>query len=157
MLRIKKLRLLKLRLLTIVERWVVPIRIRISAVRIRIRIKIVRIWNTGGQWVDPKLLLLIFFFSDPDPTLTLISDPDSDRIVYEKYIWNADHLYIAKKQFFWNLYIFGSGLFRKMYFNCRSSKHCKKANFLFLSVHFYSFVFVSWKQNLTLIRNRIQN
>ncbi len=26
--------------------------------------------------VDPKLLL--FFFSDPDPTLTLISDPDSD-------------------------------------------------------------------------------
>jgi hypothetical protein len=41
--------------------------------------------------VDPKL-----FFSDPDPTLTLISDPDSDPAVYEKYIRNSDHL-IAKK------------------------------------------------------------
>jgi hypothetical protein len=27
----------------------------------------------GSSVVDPKL-----FFSDPDPTLTLISDPDSD-------------------------------------------------------------------------------
>jgi hypothetical protein len=27
--------------------------------------------------VDPKLLLIFFLFSDPDPTLTLISDPGS--------------------------------------------------------------------------------
>ncbi len=76
--------------------------------------------------MDQKL-----FFPDPDPTLTLISDPDSDpgpdpAFFYEKYIrnsdnlnitkkpdcfekfiWTADHLNIAKKQiFFLNLYIF---------------------------------------------------
>ncbi len=28
--------------------------------------------------VDPKFILFYLFFSDPDPTLTLISDPDSD-------------------------------------------------------------------------------
>ncbi len=42
-----------------------------------------------GSVVDPNL-----FFSDPDPTLTLISV--RIRIVYEKYIWTADHLNIAK-------------------------------------------------------------
>jgi hypothetical protein len=54
--------------------------------------------------VDPTLL--IFFFSDPDPTLTLISDPlkkictflDLDCLV--KLILTADHLNIAKANFF---------------------------------------------------------
>ncbi len=47
-----------------------------------------------GSVVDPKL-----FFPDPDPTLTLISDPDRIRfrLVYEKYIRNFDHLNIATK------------------------------------------------------------
>ncbi len=37
------------------------------------------------------------FFPDPDPTLSLISDPDSnpDPLVYEKYIRKSDHLSIA--------------------------------------------------------------
>jgi hypothetical protein len=66
-----------------------------------------------GSVVDPKL-----FFLDPDPTLTLILDPDSnpDPVVYEKYIRNSDDLNIAKK----------ARLFRKINLNCRSSKHCKK-------------------------------
>ncbi len=52
------------------------------------------------------------------------------RIFYEKYIWNADHLNIAKKQQFFNLvHIFGSGLFMKISLNCRSSKHCKRIFF----------------------------
>jgi hypothetical protein len=51
--------------------------------------------------------------------------------------------------------IFGSGLLRKIYLNCRSSKHCKKLFFLSVGT-FYSFVFVSWKQNLTWIRNSNQ-
>jgi hypothetical protein len=42
---------------------------------------------------------------------------------------------IAKQQFFKNLYSFGSGLFRTIYLNCRSSKHCKKLIFK-KSVHF---------------------
>jgi hypothetical protein len=41
----------------------------------------------------------------------------------------------------------------KIHMNCKSSKHRKKANFL-KSVHFYSFLFVSWKQNLILTRIR---
>ncbi len=49
-----------------------------------------------------------YFFQDP--ALTLISDPD---FFNEKYIWTTDHLNIAKKLIFTNLYIFGSGLFMK--------------------------------------------
>jgi hypothetical protein len=41
--------------------------------------------------VDPKL-----FFSDPDAILILIPNPN----FFEKYIWTADHLNIAKKQIF---------------------------------------------------------
>ncbi len=52
-----------------------------------------------------------------------------------------------------NMYIFGSGLFSKINFNCRSSKHFKSKFFLICT--FYSFLFVSWKQNLTWIRIRI--
>jgi hypothetical protein len=79
-----------------------------------------------GSVVDPRL-----YFSDPDPTLTLISDPDPDldpdclRNIYLK-CRSSKH---RKKANFFNLYILGSGLFRKIYLNCRSSEHCKKANF----------------------------
>jgi hypothetical protein len=39
---------------------------------------------------------------------------------------------------------------KKIHLNCRSSKYRKKDNFV-KSVHFYNFVFVNWKQNLTWI------
>jgi hypothetical protein len=70
--------------------------------------------------VDPKL-----FFSDPDPTLTLISDPDSDPDS------NPDTACLWKihKKFRWSKHCKKARLFRKINLNCRSSKHCKKANF----------------------------
>jgi hypothetical protein len=93
-------------------------------------------------------------FSDPDPTLTLISDPDSNP--YPAYLWKI------RKKFRWSKHCKKARLLRKINLNCRSSKHCKKANF-FKIWTFLQLCIVSWKQNLTWIRiktrirNRIRN
>jgi hypothetical protein len=72
--------------------------------------------------VDPKL-----FFLDPDPTLNTNTNPGPD--VYEKYIWNADHLIIAKKQIKKICTFLDPDCLENFIFNCRSSKHYKKAHF----------------------------
>ncbi len=79
--------------------------------------------------MDPKL-----FISDPDPTLALISDLDSDPDRLWKTYLKCRSSKHRKKAIFFNLYIFGSVLSRNIYMNCRSSKHCKKATALCLLV-----------------------
>jgi hypothetical protein len=69
----------------------------------------------------------MIFFSDPDPTWPQFQI----RIVYEKYFEMQIILTLQKEQILLNLYILGSGLFRKIYLNCRSSKHCEKTIFFF--------------------------
>ncbi len=96
--------------------------------------------------VDPKL-----FFSGLDPALILI--PDSDCLW--KIFLNCRSSKHRKKANFFKISTFlDPDCLWKMNLNCRSFKHSKKANF-FKPVHFYSFVFVSWKQMLTWIRIRI--
>ncbi len=95
--------------------------------------------------------IFIYFFLNPDPTLTLISDPDSDPDCLGKYIWNADHLNIAKQQIFFICTFLDQDCLEKLIWTA-DHLNIAKMHIFFKSVHFYSFVFVSWKQNLTWIR-----
>jgi hypothetical protein len=83
--------------------------------------------------VDPKLLLLFYFFgSGFGSGFNLILDPDWGPGCLWKIHLNCRLSKHRKKVNFIKIYIFGSRLFRKIHLNCSSSKHCKKANFFLI-------------------------
>ncbi len=102
--------------------------------------------------VDPKLLNF-FFFSDPDVILISDSDPGCWWKIHLNFR-SADHINIPNSDFLKPLH-FWIWIVDEKYIWTADNLNMLMLIF-FKSVHFYNFVFVSWKQNLTWIRIRIR-
>jgi hypothetical protein len=87
--------------------------------------------------VDPK-----WFFSDRDPTLTLISDPDPYSNPDPACLWKIHKKFRSSK------HRKKAGLFRKIHLNCRLSKHCKKA--IFFDLYIFTALYLLLETDLNL-------